>query len=442
MESTILSTRSTNHTTHQPYGSSKSTQRPRNITCNSLDDFIALCDKMGRLQGSQRKASAFNVKTVRPSTLEDARAIVNIYEKVYRGQYPYAEMLDEQWILASFSDPNYFWGVFRITDKTPEYGKIIGSFTMVSNFETKTAYFRGLNILPEYQKKVGVRELSFSLGEKFFSVMSEKIDKWYAECITMHPISQALSRGGGSHCEAIFLNKDYVKGKKSSVAMMVGYWDRTLFDNRKSPEYLLPEIIPFHAQTCEVHNLDDIVGVIDNPEMEVDIAEVYRVTKNAQITITKKQHNYYDIEFADEHTGSFLKALYTPSVKNIEKITYNCPNESVLMGMFLLLKGFAKDRDVEYIEWQIRASDSNLIQFLLVHDFQIQGYVPAWIPCRNDPDKCEDVVMMGWTHKIPNYNSIKTIDEGYDLLDLILSNNYPRCNLDMALNEVLLHSLN
>jgi hypothetical protein len=406
-----------------------------------LDDFFALCDKMGRLQGSQRKTNAFNVKTIRPSTLEDAQAIVKIYEEVYEGHYPYAEMLDEQWIFTSFSDPNYFWGAFRIVDDSPDSGKIIGSFTMVSNFETKTAYFRGLNILPAYQKKVGVRELSFSLGEKFFSEMAGRIDKWYAECITVHPISQLISRAGGSHCEAIFLNKDYFKARKSSVAMMVGYWDRTLFDNRRGPEYLLPEIIPFHELACNVHNLDDVVGVIDNPELEVDIYEVDRVTKNATISIKKKRHNYYDIEFTDEHTGSFLKALYTPSVKNIEKITYNCPNESILMGLFMLLKKFAKDRNVEYIEWQIRASDYNLTQFLLIHDFQVQGYVPAWIPTK-DQKKYEDIVMMGWTHKIPNYDSIKTYDEGYSLLDLILSNNYPRCDLDMALFNIIQYPSN
>ncbi|MHA1583876.1 MAG: hypothetical protein ACTSWL_01355 [Promethearchaeota archaeon] len=416
--------------------SSKQTHKPQNVICNSLDELVAFYDENGRYFGSQQKKREVNVRTVRPSSLEDARSIVNIYDKVYEGMYPYVEMLDEQWVHTSFSNPNYFWGVFRIDEgeDNPETGKIVGCFTLVSNFQTKTAYFRGLNVLPEYQRKVGVRELGFRLVALFFGEMGQKIDNWYAECLTVHPISQLLSRAGGSHCEAIFLNKDYCKGKKTSVAMMVGYWDRIL-ENRECPKYLLPEIMPFHNRACNIHGLRDITEVIENSDIEVDIREVYRVTKNAKSIITKKRFNYYDIEFIDEDTGDYIKALYTPSVKNIEKITYQCSNESILMGLFMLLKNFAKENNVEYIEWQMRASDYVVIDFLLIHDFQVLGYVPAWIPAVNS-EKFEDVVMMGWTHKIPDYDSIKTIEEGYSLLDLILKNNYSRCELELAMHEV------
>jgi len=435
MESSCIANR---HSLRGPSNSSERTSKPRNIICNSLDELIALCDEKGRLSGSQQKKRAVNVITVRPSTLEDAESIVNIYDKVYDGLYPYAEMLDVQWIHASFSDPNYFWGIFRIDEgeDNPETGKIVGCFTLVSNFKTKTAYFRGLNVLPEYQKKVGIRELGFKLVAMFFkdNKIDNKIDNWYAECLTVHPISQLISRAGGSHCEAIFLNKDYCKGEKTSVAMMVGYWDRIL-ENRESPKYLLPEIMPFHARACNIHGLQDIAEVIENSDIEVDIKEVYRVSRNAKTTIKRKAFGYFDIEFTDELTGNYVKALYTPSVKNIEKITYRCSNESILMGLFMLLKKFAKSKNVEYIEWQMRASDYVGIDFLLIHDFQVLGYVPAWIPAVNS-DEFEDVVMMGWTHKIPDYDSIKTIEEGYSLLDLILKNNYPRCELELAMHEV------
>ena len=433
MESSCIANR---NSLHSPSKSSEQAPKPRNVICNSLDELIAFCDEKGRLYGSQEKKRAVNVITVRPSTLEDARSIVNIYDKVYDGMYPYVEMLDEKWIHASFSDSNYFWGVFRIDEgkHNPETGKIVGCFTLVSNFQTKTAYFRGLNVLPEYQKKVGIRELGFKLVAMFFGEMGNKIDNWYAECLTGHPISQLISRAGGSHCEAIFLNKDYCKGEKTSVAMMVGYWDRILA-NRESPKNLLPEIMPFHARACDIHGLQDNTDVIENSDIEVDIQEVYRVSRNAKTTIKRKRFDYYDIEFTDEATGDFIKALYTPSVKNIEKITFQCSNESILMGLFMLLKNFAKDKDVEYIEWQMRASDYVVIDFLLIHDFQVLGYVPAWIPAVNS-EKFEDVVMMGWTHKIPDYDSIKTIEEGYSLLNLILKNNYPRCELELAMHEV------
>ena len=433
MESSCIAN---DHSLYKTQNPSKQTEKPRNAVCDSLDELIAYCDKLERLGGTQHKKREINVRTVRPSTLEDARSIVNVYDRVYDSMYPYTEMMDEQWVLASFSDPNYFWGVFRIDEgeDNPETGKIVGCFTLVSNFQTKTAYFRGLNVLPEYQKKVGVRELGFKLVALFFSEMGNKIDNWYAECLTVHPISQLMSRAGGSHCEAIFLNKDYCKGEKTSVAMMVGYLDRIL-ENRESPKYLLPEIMPFHNRACIIHGLHDTAEVIENSDIEVDIREVYRVTKNAKSVITRKRFNYYDIEFTDENTGDFIKALYTPSVRNIEKITYRCSNQSILMGLFMLLKDFAKVKNVEYIEWQIRASDYVVIDFLLIHDFQVLGYVPAWIPAKNS-GKFEDVVMMGWTHKIPDYDSIKTIEEGYSLLDLILKNNYPRCELELAMHEV------
>ena len=198
------------HSLYKTPDSSKQPRKPRNVICNSLDELLAFCDEKGRLSGSQQKKREINVITARPSTLEDARSIINVYDKVYEGMYPYAEMLDEQWVHASFSNHNYFWGVFRIDEgeDNPETGKIVGCFTLVSNFKTKTAYFRGLNVLPEYQKKVGVRELGFKLVAMFFnSEVGKKIDNWYAECLTVHPISQLLSRAGGSHCEACSFGK-------------------------------------------------------------------------------------------------------------------------------------------------------------------------------------------------------------------------------------------
>ena len=391
--------------------------------CESVDEFYALYDEEGFMIGDKDRHRDYHVKMIEPSTMEHAKIIVSVYEEIYKGTYPYLEMLDPNYILKSFSDPNCYWGIFRIDEGSPEAGTDVGCFTIVNNFKTRTAYFRGLNILPQFHRKVGVRELATAMCVHFLNITKGKIDKWYIEARTAHNVVQHISRLAGCKTQALFLNKDYFMGRKESDCLQVAYWDSALETTRVIPELMLPEILPFYYRAQQMHNLpqnnDLEIITLAQSKQNLDYHETFRILTNAKLSATRDKYGYVSISIKDPKTGSYISALHTQSVKNIEKIQYQCSDLSILAGFYLLLKNYAMVQNIEYIEWQVPVSEVMACRFLFGQNFKIFGYVPAWIPSKEHVGMFEDGVVLAWTNGELKTEGIKLLQEGFELLDLI-----------------------
>ena len=404
--------------------------------CNSVDEFYALYDEDGYVIGDQDRYRDYHVKIIAPTTIQHAQIVVSIYQKIYRGTYPYLEMLDPNYVKESFSDPNCYWGIFRIDEGSSEAGTNVGCFTIVYDFEKRTAYFRGLNILQQYQKKVGARELSTAMCVRFLNATMGRIDKWYMEARTAHTAVQYIARIAGCKTQALFLNKDYFLGRKESDCLQAAYWDHALESSRIVPDYILPEILPFYYRAQQMHNLPHERRLEMTPikfeNGDLDYHETFRILTKVKLSATRDKYGYVSISIKDPNTGSYLTALHTESVKNIEKIKYHCTDVSVLAGFYLLLKNYAIRQNIEYVEWQVPVSDAMSCKFLFGQNFKIVGYVPAWIPSKEYVGMYEDVVVLTWTSGELKIENIKLLPEGYELLDLI------KMNCDIAQDQVVL----
>ena len=391
--------------------------------CNSIDEFYAIYDEDGFMIGDQDRHRDYHVKMIVPKTLEDAEIIVSIYEQIYHGTYPYREMLDSSYIKKSFDNLNYFWGIFRIDECSPEAGTNVGCFTIVNDLETRTAYFRGLNVLPQFHKKVGVRELATSMCVHFLKKTMGRIDKWYIEARTAHNTVQYISRLAGCKTQALFLNKDYFLDKKESDCLQVAYWDRALETSRVVPEFIQPEILPFYYRALQMHDLLNAKQLeIDSKKFDntnLDYQETFRIITQIRLLTTRDKYGYVSISIVDPRTSSYLTALHTESVKNIEKIKYNCSDTSVLIGLFLLLMKYADSHEIEYLEWQVSVSEGLFCKFLLEQDFKILGYIPAWIPSKNHTGMFEDAVVLAHIKGELEIKNIQLLPEGHELLDII-----------------------
>jgi hypothetical protein len=394
---------------------------------DSVDEFYAIYDEDGFMIGDQDRQRDYHVKIIDPRTMQHAKIIVSIYEEIYQGTYPYHEMLDPEYVKDSFKDPNCYWGIFRIDEGSPEAGTDVGCFTIVYDFEKRTAYFRGLNILPRFHKKVGARELSTAMCVRFLNATMGRIDKWYMEARTAHSAVQYIARIAGCKTQALFLNKDYFLGKKESDCLQVAYWDHALDTTRVIPEFILPEILPFYYRAQRMHNLPHVKRLEMNPikfdNIDLDYHETFRILTKVKLSATRDKYGYVSISIQDPITGSYLKAFHTESVKNIEKIKYKCSNVSILAGFYLLLKNYAAVQNVEYLEWQVPVSDAMSCRFLFGQNFKIFGYVPAWIPSRTHFGMFEDAVVLTWISGELKTENIKLLEEGFELLNLIEVNN-------------------
>jgi len=391
--------------------------------CNSVDEFYALYDEDGFMFGDLDRHRDYHVKIIEPRTMQHAKIVVSIYQEIYQGTYPYLEMLDPNYVKDSFSDPNCYWGIFRIDEGSPEAGTDVGCFTIVYDFENRTAYFRGLNILPRYHKKVGARELSTAMCVRFLNATIGKIDKWYMEARTAHSAVQYIARLAGCKTQALFLNKDYFLRRKESDCLQVAYWDHALESTRIIPEFILPEILPFYYRAQQMHDLPQINRLEMNPiQLDLHYNETFRIITKAKLSAIRDSYGYVSILLEDPKTGSYLTALHTESVKNIEKIKYQCSDVSVLAGFYLLLNKYATDHNIEYIEWQVPVSDKISSKFLLGQNFKILGYVPAWIPSKEHTGMFEDAVVLACITEKLKIENIKLLPEGQELLDMIIKN--------------------
>jgi hypothetical protein len=385
--------------------------------CDTMDEMYAIYDDNGRRIDDPKKNTPGNITISAPSTKVHAHSIVAIYKEIYQGTYPFHEMLDPQFLLKTFSDPDYYWGIFC----HPEDSDIImGCFTVVIDRYHNAGYMRGLNILPKYRKQIGVRELSYAMVKRFFVVHPE-VDKWYNEARTAHSIVQHLSRVIAAKTQALFLNKDYFMHRKESDVLMVGYWESAL-ESRVIPEQMLPEVIPFYLRSRTMHDFTESLPIIEARQLTIDKDKLRTILSQIEFSFKTDKYEYIEFRFHDPDTHEFLTGLYTPTVRNIEKIRYQVNTSEKFMGFCILLQFFADQHRVEYIEFQIPVSELDHQRYLLENRLIIAGYVPAWLPTnqnKQNMDNKEDAVVLVWTDRLPALDSLQLIEEGKDLLNLI-----------------------
>ncbi len=383
--------------------------------CDTMDEMYAIYDAHGRRRDDPKKNTSESVMIHAPSTWSHAEAIVKIYEEIYQGTYPFHEMLDPQFLFETFSNPDYYWGIF-CHPKDPN--TIMGCFTVVIDRYHNAGYMRGLNILPGYRKQIGVRELSYAMVKQFF-VAHPEVNKWYNEARTAHSIVQHLSRVIAAKIQAIYLNKDYFMHRKESDALMVGYWDGAL-EARVIPRKVLPEVIPFYLRSRTMHKFPEVIPAIEARPLSINKELLRTFLSEIQFSFEMDKYGYIEFRFHDPKTNEFLTGLYTPTVRNIEKIRYQVNNPEKFMGFCLLLQLFAERHQVEYVEFHIPVSNFEIQRYLLENQLIIAGYVPSWLPSGKN---MEDAVVMVWTDRLPHLKSLHLIEEGSALLDLITVSN-------------------
>ncbi len=386
-----------------------------------IDDFIKLCNEDGCFLGMSKKESDYEISIEIPATKEDARDIKQVFEITYQGTYPFLEMYDLHWIMESFRDDRYIWKVFRMkTESSPDYGHIIGCYLWVVDYESRTAYNRGFNLLPHYHGKIAIADLTYSLYRKLMLDLRPHIDRWYNESRTAHSISQFLSHGGGAHTHALFLNKDYFLGKKESDAMMCAYFKNVIAEKREAPKTILPEIAPLYRRAKRVHRKEmepeDIP--LDSQKLQVDPIRVEAITDRISRKLTMDNHNYIHFSFVDEKTGSYIKGLHTVTVNNVEKITFHGTDPEVMTALFQTLDMYIRINRIEYAEWRIPASNT-VLQRIVMDKMIPLGYVPCWTPSEHSEDKWEDVVVFGWMDRDVMADNLKLTPEGQTLLECI-----------------------
>jgi hypothetical protein len=281
-----------------------------------------------------------------------------------------------------------------------------------------TGYMRGLMIIPEYQSKINLKELVMGACRHVYEMTKDSIFKWYCESRTAHNKTQFFMTMLGARTQAVLLNKDYFFGVKESDALMVAYNKKALNSKRLPATIVIPEVIPFYEQYEAMYNLNGVIS--SDFQLQIHWSEVQRIMTKLGIQREIDQHNYETFMIYDSiDSRNDLSGLYTANVHNIEKIHYHAVSTEALLAMISFLSVYTKMHQIEYVEWQVAASDLIAQRLLKDWGFNIFGYLPAWEP-KPTLDLFEDVIVFGWTKMMPDFKQIQLMPDGIALLMKIL----------------------
>jgi hypothetical protein len=273
-------------------------------------------------------------------------------------------------------------------------------------------------ILPQYQKSVSIRELSFSM---FYAVLDKhlgRINKCYCESRTAHNITQYLASVAGCNTHAIFPNKDVFYGKREADAFMLGFSRDALDGDRVAPTKLHPKVLPFYHYIAQTYQFEDTFQVVE-PIVQPSVVKILDFTKFAHIIEEKDELDYIHLDI--RIPGASLTALYTPAIGVIEKVHADYTTEDEFYALAVCLQNFLHDRKIQYVEWGLPAGLVREQDILLQMGYHIFGYLPAWEPSADRPG-FDDCVIFGQSMvTIDDKTKINVLPTGIHLVDLVFS---------------------
>ena len=115
----------------------------------SVDDILS--GKSVSLQILGRKKSRKIPPIISLAKSQDAKELVQIYEELYKGTYPYKEMEDKQEVKKMIQDSDSKWILFK-----DPLGNIAGCVTFMLDFQNKRGYIRGFMLKKKYQGRIDI----------------------------------------------------------------------------------------------------------------------------------------------------------------------------------------------------------------------------------------------------------------------------------------------
>ena len=345
------------------------------------------------------------LKLAEPS---DAEEIVGIYEELYEGTYPYKEMEDLDEVRNMIMQDNFKCILFY----TPS-NEIAGCVKFSLDYDNKRGYIRGFMVKKAFQGKIDVVKAFIGSMVGMYSTYRGEILVWYVENRTAHAKSQYSMCVSGVKPIAFFPNKDIFFGKVESDLMQVFYDSRALkkFRSKEKPK-LIPEAYSMYKYADDRYDLG-VIEVSTQP-LRLSPTKLARLSREVITLFETDKFGYETITLTIPGTKSFFEFLYTPQVKNFEKVKYKVSNPEEFFVFVQQFKKIGRELNIRYGEIFVSAYNPEHQKILLDMGLVPRGYIPSWY--FNDNDICfEDNILFNFFIGALS-NNLELIEEGWDLL--------------------------
>jgi hypothetical protein len=340
---------------------------------------------------------------------EDAAKIVNIYEEIYDGTYPYKEMEDPNVVQTLIEDPSIRWILFL----DPSTDEIAGCVTLVHDLFNKRGYVRGFMVREKFRGKLDTVKAMLGSMLGTYDDFKGKAFSWYVENRTAHTSSQYPMYRCGLHPIGFYPNKDVFFNAIESDLMQIAY-DERAFTEWKPTEVpqIIPEVHSCYEYSARNYPLREVS--YQSPPIKLRKSEIIRWKSRIKRAFSTDPFGYHYITLYYLESNAYFKFLYTPRVQNFEKTEYEVENNeqlSVFLQDFATLK---KLLNVRYCEAFVSAYNPEHQSIFKRAGLEPRGYVPRW-KFNDKTNKLEDQILFNW-YAGSISKDIKLIDAGKTLL--------------------------
>ncbi len=341
------------------------------------------------------------------AALTDAEKIVDIYNELYNGTYPYVEMFDVKKVSNLIKDPKYEWIVF----KDPK-NNFAGCITFVIDFIQKKGYIRGFMLKQEYQGILDTTKAMIGSMGVMCKKYKDKIYSWYVENRTVHTKSQHAMYVCGLNPVGFYPNKDIFDNKIESDLMQIFYDKKTLKDFRiKTQPRLIMENLNCYKYANRKYCLGSVK--ISNPNLNLDYKKIKKLKRKLQINSEVDRFGYEEITLNFKKSDAYFTFTHTPTVQNFEKTSYNV---NCIEELYVFVSNFMNllhRKDGRYCEVFVSAYKPEHQK--VFHNFGLKprGYIPSWV-YNEKKNNYKDFILYSFYKG--TLSKFKVINEALDLI--------------------------
>jgi len=381
-------------------------------------DFLKTFEKLGEVDFKNGMYLNFNIqerennRKINPilkiAIPENAQEIVDICNEAYDGTYPYREMIDVEAVREKIKGPEYHWFLFKDTNDNT-----MGCFKFYLNFKERKGYLGGFTVKKKYLGFVDVVKAMIGMMIGMISKYKEDIMMWYCENRTAHSKTQFMVLLCGLRPVAFYPNKDVFFNKVESDLMEILYDERVLRNYRTNQT---PEIIPEIKDCFDYSNDRYELGLakIVSPDIKLNASKISFIKKKIITEVIRDKYGYEEVKISIKGSDSYIKFLYTPTVNNFEKTTYEINNLEELFSLVQEFKSYAKKLNIRYFEVFVSAYEPEHQKIFLDSKLCPRGYVPCW-KYNQKKNNFEDYILFNYYEGEIDEN-IQLIPEGEELI--------------------------